>query len=333
MSIRIIKQGIFDTIQDDGRYGYQHLGINPGGAMDVVAASVANMLVGNRINEAVIELHFPAATFFFEKPCLIALSGADFSATIHNGIIPLNSAVIIAGSTELSFKQYKKGARCYLAVQGGWDAANWLDSYSTNTKVHAGGFHGRALRKDDILHCHAEQFMFASLPSQSYIITKIKADTDLFYSSSNIIHCAKGMQHAWLDDRSKNLLESADFTISTQSDRMGYRLKGEQLQASEQKQLLSSAVVKGAIQLLPDGQLILLMADHQTTGGYPVVANVVSADIPVLAQMQPGAAIQFKFISIEEAETLYMQQQQSLMQLQDTCNLQLKNFFSSDDFN
>ena len=328
MSIRIIKQGIFDTMQDDGRYGYQHLGINPGGATDAVAASVANMLVGNRLSEAVIELHFPAGTFFFEKPCLIALSGADFSATINNEIIPLNTAVIIAGSTELSFKQYKKGARCYLAVQGGWDAVNWLNSYSTNTKVHAGGFHGRALRKDDTLHCHAEQFMFTSLPSQSYIVTSIKADTDLFYSSSNIIRCIKGRQHTWLDNRSKDLFGSAAFTISTQSDRMGYRLKGEPLQTAEQKQLLSSAVVKGTIQLLPEGQLILLMADHQTTGGYPVIADVISADIPVLAQMQPGAAIRFKFITVEEAETLYLQQQQNLMQLQDDCNLQLKNFFN-----
>jgi len=328
MSIRVIKQGMFDTIQDDGRYGYQHLGINPGGVMDIVTASVVNMLVGNTINEAVIELHFPAATFFFEKPCLIALSGADFSATINNEIIPLNTAVIIAGSTELSFKQYKKGARCYFAVQGGWDAVNWLNSYSTDTKVHAGGFHGKALKKGDVLHCHAEQFMFASLPSQSYIITSVKVDTDLFYSSSKVIRYTSGRQYAWLDDRSKDLFESADFTISPQSDRMGYRLKGAALQTSEQKQLLSSAVVKGAIQLLPEGQLILLMADHQTTGGYPVIANVISADIPVLAQMQPGAVIRFKFISVEAAETLYMQQQQNLMQLQDDCNLQLKNFFN-----
>ena len=328
MSIRIIKQGILDTIQDDGRYGYQHLGINPGGAMDAIAASVANMLVGNTIKEAVIELHFPAATFSFEKPCLIALSGADFSATINNEIIPLNTAIIIAGSTELSFKQYKKGARCYLAVQGGWDAVNWLNSYSTNTKVHAGGYHGSALRKDDILHCHAEQFMFASLPSQSYIITGAKAGTDLFYSSANITRCTKGKQYAWLDDRSKDLFESVEFAISTQSDRMGYRLKGEPLQTAEQKQLLSSAVVKGAIQLLPEGQLILLMADHQTTGGYPVIANAISADIPVLAQMQPGARIRFEFVTVEEAEMLFMQQQQNLMQLQDDCNLQLKNFFN-----
>ncbi|HEX5151834.1 MAG TPA: biotin-dependent carboxyltransferase family protein [Parafilimonas sp.] len=328
MSIRVIRQGIFDTIQDNGRYGYQHLGINPGGAMDVVAASVANMLVGNRINEAVIELHFPAATFFFEKACLIALSGADFSATVNNEIVPLNTAVIIAGSTELSFKQYKRGARCYLAVQGGWGATDWLNSYSTNIKVHAGGFHGRALKRDDILHCHAEQFMFASLPSQSYVVTKVKAATDLLYSSFNIMRCMMGRQYTWLQERSKDLFESADFTISTQSDRMAYRLKGAPLQTSAQKQFLSSAVVKGAIQLLPEGQLILLMADHQTTGGYPVIANVVSTDIPVLAQMQPGAGIRFRFITVEEAESLYMQQQQNLMQLQDDCNLQLKNFFN-----
>ena len=328
MSIRIIKQGIFDTIQDDGRYGYQHLGINPGGAMDIIAASVANMLVGNRINEAVIELHFPASAFLFEKPCIIAISGADFSPTIHNEPVPLNTAIIMAGSTELSFKQYRKGARCYLAIQGGFDASSWLNSYSTNTKVQAGGFHGRILRKDGILHCHAEPFIYASLPPQSYILTPVKAGINSFYSSPDSIRCISGRQYGWLNDTSKNILENTTFTISTQSDRMGYRLTGKALQTTEQKQLLSCGVTKGAIQLLPDGQLILLMADHQTTGGYPVIANVISADVPALAQMQPGTVIQFHFISVEEAETLYMRQQQNLMQLQDDCNLQLKNFFS-----
>lgn len=326
MSVLITRQGLFDTIQDSGRYGYQHLGINPGGVMDIVAASVANMLVGNIMNEAVLELHFPAASLFFEKPALIALSGADFSATVNNENIPLNTAIIVSSSTELIFRQYKKDARCYLAVQGGWNAENWLNSYSTNTKVRAGGFHGKSLKKNDIVHTRAEQFLFTSLPPQSYIITSIKTDVSSFYAAAHI-RCIKGMQYNWLNDTSKKIFDTSVFKMTTQSDRMGYRLQSEPLQTTMQKQLLSSAVTKGATQLLPNGQLIILMADHQTTGGYPVIANVISADIPLLAQMQPNTSIKFQLITIEEAEILYIQQQQNLLQLQDACNLQLRNFF------
>lgn len=333
MNIHITKQGLFDTLQDTGRYGYQHLGINPSGVMDAVAASVSNMLVGNEINEAVIELHYPAFSIFFEKSCVIALSGADFCAHINDEIIPLNTAVIVTASTELVFKKYNNGARCYMAVQGGWDAHIWLNSYSTNNKLKAGGYNGRTLKKNDILDCRAEQFAFDLLPLSSFIITPVKIDPAFLYASSNIIRCIKGRQHSWLNETSKNNFETVVFKISMQSDRMGYRLNGEQLYTSEQKQLLSSAVTKGSIQLPPDGQLIILMADHQTTGGYPVIANVISADIPSLAQMQPGFVIKFSFISVEEAETIYLRQQQNLLQLQDACNLQLKQFFSSNDFN
>jgi antagonist of KipI len=328
MSITIGKQGLFDTIQDQGRYGYQHLGINPGGVMDTIAASVANILVGNSMGEAVLELHFPAATITFEKPCMIALSGADFSALVNEQMIPLNTTIILAASAQLVFTQYKKGARCYLAVHGGWDVKKWLNSYSTNTKVHAGGFNGRELKKNDVLHFREQQISFDVASTRTLIITPVKVDTQLLYSASNTIRCIEGGQYSWLDDSSKKIFNNASFKITTQSDRMGYRLTGEQLRAQEEKQLLSSAVTKGTIQLLPDGNIILLMADHQTTGGYPVIANVTSADIPSLAQMQPNTSIQFSFVSVEEAETIYLEQQQNLLQLNDACKLQLSNFFS-----
>jgi antagonist of KipI len=327
MSIIICKQGLFDTIQDKGRYGYQHLGINPGGVMDTVAASVANMLVGNSMEEAVIELHFPAATITFEKPCVMALSGADFSPSVNGQTIPLNTTILVAASSQLSFPQYKKGARCYLAVHGGWDVKKWLNSYSTNTKVHVGGFNGRTLKNNDVLNFRSQQTLFDASLIQMLVITLIKIDATFLYSNGNTIRCIEGRQYAWLDDSSKKIFNTTSFKITTQSDRMGYRLAGEQLHIKEQKQLLSCAVTTGTIQLLPDGNLILLMADHQTTGGYPVIANVISADIPSLAQMQPGAFIQFSFISVEEAETIYLQQQQNLLQLGDACKLQLSNFF------
>jgi len=326
MSIQIIKPGLFDTIQDAGRYGYQHIGINPGGVMDEVAASVANMLVGNNMHEAIIELHFLAPVMRFEKACVIALSGANFSATINEQNIPLNTAIVVAAATQLSFKLYKKGARCYLAVYGGWEGNKWLNSYSTNTKVKAGGLNGRPLKKNDVIQFKAEQ-PTAELPDESFIITPIQINTDAFYNASNVIRCLEGRQYEWLDDASKNKIKTALFKIGIQSDRMGYRLTGDTLESTKQKQLLSSAVTRGTVQLLPGGELILLMADHQTTGGYPVIANAISADMPSLAQMQPGSSVQFNFISLAEAEALYMQQQQNLLQLRDACTLQFNKFF------
>src|SRR6266487_2320422 len=149
MSVLVIKQGLLDTMQDAGRYGYQHLGINPCGAMDIVAATIANMLAGNNKDEAVIELHYPASSFLFEDDCMIALSGADFQATINNELIPVSTSVMVSNGSVLEFTQYRRRTRCYLAVHGGWDIDHWLNSYSTNIKAIGGGYYGRALKKND----------------------------------------------------------------------------------------------------------------------------------------------------------------------------------------
>ena len=327
MSIRIVKQGLFDTIQDAGRYGYQHLGINPGGAMDIIASSLANMLVGNESNEAVIEMHFPAPTIYFEKTAVIALFGADFSASINGKDVPINTTIIVAAKSTLSFDKYLTGARLYFAIQGGFSIEPWLDSYSTNIKAKSGGYYGRVLKKGDILHFKAEQFLFASLPESSVIITQVNIDSKQLYNSSNIIRCVTGKDFEILINSKQAFIEKR-FTINRQSDRMGYRLEGDKLECTDKSERISAAITKGSIQLLPNGQLILLMADHQTTGGYPVIAHAIGTDIPKLAQMQPGNSLQFQLVDIETAEVLYIEQQQNLQQLQQECNLQLKQFFS-----
>lgn len=328
MSIRIIKQGLFDSIQDMGRYGYQHLGINPGGAMDTVAATIANILAGNQMNEAVIEMHFPAATIYFEKAAVIAISGGDFSAFINKEPIPLNTVIIVAAGSILSFAKYINGARVYLAIQGGLSAEPWLDSYSTNTKAKAGGYRGRTLQKYDVIHCRAEQFAFASLPEGSVVVTPVTIDAATLYNTTSNIRCVAGKDFSDMQTNSVETFTNTSFTISRQSDRMGYRLAGDMLTCADTTERISAAVTKGCIQLLPDGQLIILMADHPTTGGYPVIAHVISADINTLAQMQPGTSLNFSFVSREEAEQLYLNQQAYLQQLQASCNLQLKQFFS-----
>jgi len=328
MSIHILKQGLFDSIQDHGRYGYQHLGINPSGVMDMIAASVANLLTGNECNEPVIEMHYPAASIYFEKACIIALSGGDFTPCINNEPVPINNTLVVAKDSILSFDKYKNGARVYLAVQGGYDVNEWLSSYSTNIKAKAGGYHGRALQKNDIIHCRAEQFVFSSLPAASFIVTPVAVSTDPLYNTTNIIRCIKGDAFENLQSNSQQKFATGTLSISRQSDRMGYRLEGHDLSLIDNTSMLSSAVTKGSIQLLPDRQLIVLMADHQTTGGYPVIAHVISADIPAMAQMQPGAAMQFQFVSVEEGEDIYLSQQQYLQQLKDACILGLKQFLS-----
>ena len=151
MSIRILKQGLFDTLQDEGRYGYQHLGINPGGAMDTVAASVANILVGNELNESVIEMHFPAPVILFEKETVICITGADFTPKINKKNVPLNQPIAVVKNTELQFEQKVSGARSYLSFLHNIDLDKWLSSYSTNLTASAGGFKGRALKKGDLL--------------------------------------------------------------------------------------------------------------------------------------------------------------------------------------
>ena len=149
MSIKIIKAGILDTIQDLGRHGYQHLGINPGGAMDKYAMQVTNSLVGNQPGEAVIELHFPASVFLFTQPALIALGGAEFSASINGEPVPNLHAIIVCKNDVLQFHRPLYGERAYLAMSGGLVIDQWMNSYSTHLKANAGGFHGRSLQKDD----------------------------------------------------------------------------------------------------------------------------------------------------------------------------------------
>jgi len=326
VSIRVIKQGIADSIQDTGRYGYQQLGINPGGAMDTIAAQTANLLVGNHFSDAVIELHFPASSFLFNKQTLIALSGADFSASINDVSIPINTPVIIQKNNTLQFKQNKIGARCYMAVQDGFVIDKWLNSYSTNIKAKAGGFEGRYLLKQDEIDFRFTENYSNILHEKDCVLLPWHIDTKDLYSSGNSIRILSGKEFQLLDDVSKNNLQSTFFSISSQSDRMGYRMKGEALRLENYQELISTGVTKGTVQLLPDGQLIILMADHQTTGGYARAAHVISADIPKLAQMNANEKIQFRLIELNEAEHLLYQQQQHLLQLQNALNFRLKAY-------
>ncbi len=326
MSLKILKTGMLDSIQDCGRFGYQQFGINPGGAMDKYAAAIANILVGNNTDEAVIEMHFPAPAIFFDQPAMIALSGADFSANINGKEIPLNHAVIINKNTTLQFLTPKNKSRCYLAVKGGVKISKWLNSYSTNLVAEAGGFSGRKLLKDDILELNNSTNTYKLQDTDDFKILPWGASEDFGIKYNEEFLVMQGSEWDWLDKGSQEKFLKNPFFISHNSDRMGYRLASEPLHSAAKTELVSSAVNFGTIQLLPDGQLIILMADHQTTGGYPRLGNIISAQLPMLAQMKAGDKLQFKFTDHQAAENLILKQQQHLTQLEIACKLRLENY-------
>jgi antagonist of KipI len=326
MSLRILKAGILDSLQDRGRFGYQHLGINPTGAMDKFSAAVANALTGNDAGEAVIEMHFPAAVFLFDQPALIALSGADFDASVNGEPLPVNHPVLINKSSVLQFHSLKNNARCYLAVKGGFKLNKWLNSYSTHLQANAGGADGTKLKKGDLLELNMEIDLKKMLGENDFRILPWQANETWENKIFNEIPILPGPEWEWLTEDAKEKFLHSPFTITLQSDRMGYRLEGAPLKTCMPEELVSSAVCFGTIQLLPDGRLIVLMADHQTTGGYPRIGTVITAFHSRLAQLKAGDKINFRFSTQKKAEELLIAQQQHLLQLQNACIFRLENF-------
>lgn len=324
MSIRSVQQGLMDTVQDAGRRGYQHLGINPGGVMDRIAMYVANSLVGNAVHEAVIELHFPASAFLFETDALIALSGADFGAVLNEQPFTIHRPVIVARHTVLRFTKPVAGARCYLAVRGGLALTPWLHSYSTHIKAGAGGYNGGPLRKNDRLPFREATDYSAALQQQPVRPLPWTVNIKDLYSDARQIRITAGSEWDLLKKQAQLRLTSGEFALTEKSDRMGFRLQGPPLLMTHRQELLSSGVTRGALQLLPSGQLIILMADHQTTGGYPRVAHVITADQPALSQLCPHQYIGFEMIGLETAQELLWQQEQRLLFVQNACKLQLE---------
>ncbi len=301
MSILITRPGILSTVQDNGRFGYQSLGINPNGVMDRSAMRLINCLLSNDENEAVIEMHFPAAEILFEKDAGFAIGGGNFDAELNGKSINNWQVHSAAERSTLAFRRPSVGSRTYLSVRGGFDIAPWLGSRSTNMAASIGGVNGKPLAAGDRIRMRNPKY------TEALVGLRLSREMVPQYQRSTAVRFILGGEYELLSDESKQLLESSTFKISKRSDRMGYRLTGEPLQLIEPIELLSSAVTFGTIQLLPNNELIVLMADHQTTGGYPRIGNVVSTDLPLLAQLKAGDDVSFDQIAIGEAEDLVLE--------------------------
>ena len=317
MAFSIIKPGLLDTIQDLGRHGFGNWGVNPGGAMDIYAAQVANLLVGNDQHEAVIEIHFPGPQILFEQNTLIAITGAEFSPTVNDELIPRWQPVVVRKNTVLHFPSLVQGGRCYLSVHGGYCLKKWLNSYSTSLKAGV----GLQLKKGDELPFNESTIYFAGLLKEqnNFEILPWRVNTEKIYQFPHEIGVIPGHEWPLLSSASRESFTEDNYLIHPSSDRMGYQLSGAPLSLDAAVELVSSAVSFGTVQLLPEGQLIVLMAEHQTTGGYPRIAHVVSAHLPKLAQLRPSDTIQFKLMDLESAEQLLVSRQKELHILQRSC--------------
>lgn len=326
MSIVIIKPGLLETVQDLGRTGFSRLGVNAGGAMDHYACRLSNILAGNDINEAVLEIHFPGPQILFEEDALICIAGADFMPTLNDEPLPCWQPVLIRKNTVLQFERINTGARAYMAVHGGFRIEPWLNSYSTNLKAVAGGWKGRKLEKGDEIFFRKGSLRVAEMfkNENNFQLMPWRADTSRVYPGENEIAIIAGKEWELLTEASRNLVQQASFQVDPSSDRMGCHLTGEPLElVGDRQEMVSSAVTFGTIQLLPNGQMVILMADHQVSGGYPRIAHVITAHLPRLAQIRSNEPVRFRLHSIEQAEELLFEHQKDIQILQRASSEQL----------
>lgn len=331
MSITVIHPGLLTTVQDLGRYGYQKYGIIVSGAMDTYSLRLANLLVGNKEGEAGLEITLMGPSLEIEEGTLLAITGGDLSPTINGEPIPMWRPVYLHKKSVLKFGACKSGCRAYLAVAGGYNIPEVMESKSTYLRAGIGGFQGRVLQKGDVLQ-------IKSLMKESLRIVKSLAEKDLLNSFSSthwylkkeyIIKDFENIRIRVIRDRqfyqfnvdSKEQFLNSLFKITPQSDRMGYRLSGPNLKLEKPLEMISEAVSLGTIQVPPDGNPIILLADRQTIGGYPKIAQVASVDISKVVQTKPGDKIYFEEISLEEAETLYIEREKYIQNLRIAINL------------
>ena len=312
--MKVFEPGLLTTVQDLGRTGYQKVGVPVSGAMDTVALSVANALVGNDDGAAALEMTLRGPALEFEEDALVAFSGGDLTAEIADMAVPSWRAILVTRGCIVTLGKTTSGCRSYVAVAGGIDVTEVMGSRSTYLRAGIGGHEGRALRTGDRLRIgsptpkvkEAMARAAAGIDALPFALTDRRVDPvalDL-YEPAHEVRFVAGPHFDLLDELDRNVLSTEMFRVSTRSDRMGYRLEGPALASARGHDLISSAVVAGTIQVPPDGQPIVLMADRQTTGGYPMVGHVVAADLPRVAQLKPGDDIAFREIALDRAQDL-----------------------------
>jgi antagonist of KipI len=307
MEVKIIRPGMLTTVQDLGRHGHRGEGVPVGGAADPFALRLANLLVGNDAGAAALEMTLTGAELDFSEDALVAVAGADM------GGIESGRPQTIAAGTRLKFRAAKTGCRTYLAVARGFKVPSVLGGRGTDLRAGFGGHEGRALRTGDVLTVQGVK---------REVSGRWRVDPRLLpaYGPAPVVRAVAGAQ---ANEFAEGFYR-AEFIVSAQSDRMGLRLHGPELVRAKPHDLISTAVAPGTVQVPPGGELIALLADAQTIGGYPCVAHVVHVDLPLLAQLRPGDTVKFAAVDLDTAHRLWLEQEKALGLLHEGLREKLK---------
>jgi antagonist of KipI len=313
-ALLVIKPGLQTTIQDCGRWGFQWLGVAVAGPMDPLSHRLANALVGNDVNAATLEVTLVGPEVEFEDERVVAVAGAEFVLTLDGRVEGGNAAFVAPAGSRLRFGSRGRGSRAYLAIAGGVAVTPTLGSRSTHLISRTGGLDGRALASGDRLPigdrniANRRQLVGGPLTGRQRV-EGISALPD----RDARIRVLPGPQRERFADEALDALQSAPYTITNDSDRMGFRLRGPLIAHKFGADIISDATPLGVLQVPSSGQPVLLMADHQTTGGYPKIATVITADIGIAGQLGPGDTISFEVCSRRSAMAALIAQERALM--------------------
>ncbi len=306
MGLLVVRPGLLTTVQDLGRWGHQHRGVPVSGAMDTTSHRLANRLVGNPESAATLEVTLTAVELVFDAPTVFAVAGAEFELSLDDVPVSMNHTCAAGAKQTLLFGSRLAGARAYLAFAGGVDVPEVLGSRSTHVASGMGGLAGRALRPGDRLPVGVSPETqlqprrrtkgLTPLPSEGVRVRVLEGpDTDVFGENEMARLC------------------STRYRVTPESNRMGYRLDGHRLARSDLDDPLSSGIPNGSVQVPTSGEPIVLLADRQTVGGYPRIATVISADLPVVGQLTVSHWIEFETCSYETARRALAALEQSLI--------------------
>jgi len=307
--VSFLRAGPLTTVQDLGRPQYRALGVSLGGALDSFAAQVANLLVGNSVDAAVIEIAIGGVRLSVDDQCALAWIGGDFAVQLAGAAVAPGRRLSVRQAEILEIGLTRGGARMWLAFSGGFDVPIVLGSRSTDLRSSFGGYKGRALRDGDRLSLGQ-----SVLDTRSDRSTNWAAPDDWAKTATQrlILRVVRGPEWEEFVGAAQEAFLQTSFTVSSQTDRMGVRLTGAKLQRAREHELLSEPVAPGTVQVTPDGQPIILLGDCQTIGGYPKIAHVITVDLGRLAQLQPQDRVVFTEITHEEALRLFAAREKQL---------------------
>lgn len=301
MSLEVVEVSGLATIQDSGRTGWRRFGVPSSGPMDVFAFYTANRLAGNDSCCAAIEIGLGDITLRAKRDCVVAVAGVGYGLSIYVWDFPLWSSYYVRAGWTIRLNKLDSGMWAYLAISGGVQAQPVLDSVSTNLRGHFGGLDGRQLQGGDVLRSGNPSLSLNELAART-----LSESARPIYSDNPVIDFIRGPQEKYFTDESISTFMSQEYSVSTTSDRMGYRLEGAALNHRSKAELISEGMTMGAIQVPSNGQPIVMMADSPTTGGYPKIGTVASADLPLLGQCVPGRSkIRFRETTVTKAQKKY----------------------------